>query len=60
MSEEKALENFKNVQLRDKIKFDYCFTNQIPLLLIRYSDKKNIEIILSQFIRSLDDLLESL
>ena len=60
MSEEKALENFINIQKRDKIKFDYCYTNQIPLLLIRYSDKKNIEIILSQFIRSLDDLLESL
>lgn len=60
MTPEKALETFTNLQKRDKIKSEYCFTNGIPLLLIHHSDKGNIQTILSQFIRSLDDVLECL
>lgn len=60
MSIEKAEENFKNLQVRDSIKKEYCQKNGIQLLEIHYKDYKNIPIILSQFIRSLDDLLEAL
>lgn len=60
MSIEKAEESFKNLQVRDNIKKEYCQKNGIPLLEIHYKDYKNIPTILSQFIRSLDDYLEPL
>jgi hypothetical protein len=60
MTEEKAIENFKGVQIRDSIKREYCKNNAIPLLEIHYSDIDNIQTILQQFLRSLDDFVESL
>lgn len=60
ISDEQALENLKNVQLRDRIKYEYCKKNGIPILYIHYADKEHIQTILSQFIRSLDDYLEPL
>lgn len=36
-------EGFESVQLRDKIKNQYCFDNDIPLLRIPYWDFDNIE-----------------
>jgi hypothetical protein len=60
ISEERALETLAVVQLRDGIKKEYCEKNNIPLLCIHYNDYKNVKLILSQFIRSLDDYLEPL
>jgi hypothetical protein len=60
ISDERALESLIIVQLRDSIKVEYCQKNAIPLLEIHYKDYKNIPTILSQFIRSLDDLVEVL
>jgi len=42
-----GLESFKDVQLRDKIKEDYCRKNNINLIVIPYWEKKNIESILT-------------
>ena len=39
-------EDFKNRQLRDQVKRDFCKNNKIELLEISYVDKKNIEEIL--------------
>lgn len=60
MSIEKAEESFKNLQVRDKIKSEYCQKNGIPLLCIHYSDINNIPTIIKSFMRSLDDYLEPL
>ena len=60
ISRERAEENLKNVQFRDKIKKDYCQKNGIPLLCIHYSYINNIPAIIKSFIRSLDDYLEPL
>lgn len=60
ISDEQSLENFEALKIRDKIKSDYCFENGIRLLCIHYTHKENIPIILSQFVRSLDDYLEPL
>lgn len=45
-----ALEEFKKVQLRDQIKQEFCKANNIPLLLIPYTQLKNIEMLIDQFI----------
>lgn len=42
MSQEKAEENFKNVQFRDKIKTEYCVDNDIPLIRIPYTYRGKI------------------
>jgi hypothetical protein len=39
---------FEKQQKRDKIKFDYCKTNGIPLIVIPYWDYNNIESILEK------------
>jgi hypothetical protein len=31
-------ENFNDIQLRDKLKTEYCLTNDIPLLRLTYKD----------------------
>lgn len=41
-------EQFKKQQLSDKIKTDYCESNNIELIRISYKDYKKIEIILSK------------
>lgn len=41
---------FKQRQINDKIKSDYCLANNIPLLIIPYWDIENIETILDNFI----------
>ena len=47
---EKSIERLKAIQFNDKIKKEWCKTNNIPLLEIHYSDFDNIEIILNNFI----------
>jgi Zn ribbon nucleic-acid-binding protein/very-short-patch-repair endonuclease len=47
-SKETAEENFKNQQIRDKIKNEYCKENGIKLLRIKYTDFKNIRKILKE------------
>lgn len=47
---EKALELLKLNQFRDKIKQDYCAKNNIPLLIIPYTELKTIDKILNKFI----------
>jgi hypothetical protein len=42
----------KDIQYRDKIKRDYCHTNQIPLLIVPHWDKVNIPTMLEKFILS--------
>jgi very-short-patch-repair endonuclease len=48
ISEEVANENFKNQQIRDKMKNKYCEKKGINLLRIKYTDFKNIEKILKK------------
>lgn len=43
MTEEEALEQFKLVQYHDKIKFDYCTNNNIPLICVPYWEQDVIE-----------------
>lgn len=48
VSKEKAEETFKETQIKDKIKKDYCSKNKIPLLEITYKEINNIEEILTK------------
>lgn len=41
---------FESQKKRDKIKFDYCLENKIPLLIIPYWDFSNIELLLKDFL----------
>ncbi len=45
-------EKLKSTQLNDQIKNEYCKNNNIPLLRIPYWDFKNIEIILTNFLKT--------
>jgi DNA-directed RNA polymerase subunit RPC12/RpoP len=45
-----GIKRFKETVLRDKIKFDYCKKNNIPLLIIPYWELKNIDSILNDFL----------
>ena len=47
MTEKQKLENFKQLKTRDKIKTDYCKSNNINLLRIRYDE--NIEEKLTEY-----------
>jgi hypothetical protein len=47
-SKNKAVEKFKGIQKRDKIKAEYCKQNGIRLLIIDYKQIKNIESILTK------------
>lgn len=46
LNQDKLIRTIKN----DKIKLDYCINNDIPFLIIKYSDK-NINLILKNFIK---------
>lgn len=46
MSKEKAIETFKETQIRDNIKKEYCKNNDISLLEITYKEKKYLDEIL--------------
>ena len=46
MSEESAIEAFKQTQINDKIRNNYCLNNNIPLLRIPYWEFDNISTIL--------------
>ena len=48
-SKEMAIEKFLSGQKRNKIKEEYCKTNNIFLLKISYKDKKRIREILKEF-----------
>lgn len=58
------LENFQKVQKRDKIKQNFCKENQIPLLIIPYTEYNNIEQLLQEFLdtlsKSQDNQLETI
>lgn len=43
MTNEEALEQLQITQYHDKIKFDYCNDNNIPLICIPYWEQNNIE-----------------
>ncbi len=51
-SKNKTIEQFKDLQMRDKIKEDWCKSNNIPLLLIPYWEFNNINSILTEFIKN--------
>ncbi len=42
-SEEQVMEEFKVTKLRDNIKKEYCLSHDIPLIIIPYWEKDNIE-----------------
>jgi hypothetical protein len=46
---------FEIIKVRDKIKKEYCENNKIPLLIIPYWDKDNIETIMDTYIREIDE-----
>jgi hypothetical protein len=50
---EKEMKHLENQQTNDKIKNDFCKTNNIKLLRIHYNDIKNISDILDNYIKSL-------
>ena len=50
ITKERALQNFKLQQERDKLKDDFCKDNHYPLLWIPYWDFDNIEKIIYIFI----------
>lgn len=47
-------EDFKDTQLRDKIKNDFALSKNIPLLRIPYTEQDNIESILTNKLKELD------
>ncbi len=49
----KGIISFLKTQLRDKIKEQYCKDNNLPLLIIPYTELNNIEQILETFINGL-------
>mgnify|MGYP003627841065 CR=1 FL=1 len=50
ISEERAEENLRSSQHRDKLKDHYCNDNGYALLRIPYWQKKDIETLVSEFI----------
>lgn len=54
-NEEARTEKFKQQQKYDAIKDQYCLKNNIPLLRIPYWEKKNINIIITDFINKLNN-----
>lgn len=45
--------NLQQQQIYDKIKYDYCKNNDIPLLVIKYTDYDNIDNIINDFINNM-------
>ena len=56
ISDEEAQEKFIGIQRRDKIKNDYCKTNNIPLLRIPYWENKNMKKIITDYLSKLEDV----
>ena len=54
ISQEKAEENFKEQQIKDKIKEDYFKNSDINLLCIHYKDYNKIDEILEKIILEKD------
>jgi len=48
----REITHFKGSVLRDKIKYDFCKENNIPLLVIPYWEINNMENIIKEFIKS--------
>ena len=48
-----VLNNDKDIQKRDKIKYDYCKNNDINLLVIKYTDFNIIKELIDNFINQL-------
>lgn len=49
-NKDESLSSFQYIINHDKIKYNYCLNNSIPLLLISYKDKEKIDIILYNWI----------
>jgi hypothetical protein len=49
----KAIDNFKLIKLKDKIKKNWCVKNNIHLLIIPYWEYENVEIMIDKFYKSL-------
>ena len=47
--------NLKTIQKRDKIKFNFCKDNNIPLLIIPYTEFKNTEKLVGDFLDDIKD-----
>lgn len=47
------IQNFTQIQIRDKIKKDFCSNKNIPYLIISYLQFNHIEILINQFLKSL-------
>ncbi|HEX3075035.1 MAG TPA: hypothetical protein VHP30_15585 [Ignavibacteriales bacterium] len=47
-------QKFIELKERDSIKTEYCISNSIPLLRIPYWEKENVQVILNDFINSLN------
>jgi len=50
MTTEKSLDSFKTGQKHDKMKNDFCKSNNIPLLRIKYTEINNIKELVHDFI----------
>jgi hypothetical protein len=55
ISDEEALQNFLITTLHDNIKNEYCQINNIPLLRIPYWENKNIERIILDYIKCVNN-----
>lgn len=56
-TDKKSNEDFTNTQIRDSIKRQYCAKNGIHLIEIPYTEFKNLELIITNIIRSYTDSL---
>ncbi len=45
-SESELMKNFEKIQYHDKIKTDFCNSNNIPLIRIPYWERDNLEVFL--------------
>lgn len=55
-SKENAVENFEKLKIRDNIKNEYCKKNDILLLRIPYTEFKNIENIITDYLNKTNKL----
>jgi len=53
LSGERADKAFASIQKRDAIKVAYCAKNSIPLIVVPYRDKAEIEIRILKFLKQL-------
>ena len=54
-NKEQKQENLQDRQKKDKIKEQFCLSHNIPLLIIKYTDFNNIELIFDSFFKDLQN-----